>query len=161
MKRASATGAPRIEQRATIPGRKRESFWSRRIVTGKERNSFFALDQVEGRALRSDAEFMRMKISVPEVAAADGHPAVASVFFENGGDSSVLLDRLEVTSAKGELRPVSGAMVPVRVPAGGLKEIYRFPLTLSRGETETRQFVVADRDGDSWGATLRLVPCEN
>jgi hypothetical protein len=120
-----------------------------------------ALDQVGGRALRSDAEFMRMKISVPEVAAADGHPAVASVFFENGGDSSVLLDRLEVTSAKGELRPVSGAMVPVRVPAGGLKEIYRFPLTLSRGETETRQFVVADRDGDQWGATLRLVPCEN
>lgn len=119
------------------------------------------LDEVTGRTLRCDAGFMRMIITVPEDAAADGHPAFASVFFENGGDSSVLLDRLEVTSSKGVLAPVSGAALPARVAAGGLKEIYRYPLTLFRGETDGRQFVVVDRNGDSWGATLRLVHCEN
>jgi hypothetical protein len=120
------------------------------------------LDEAAGRTLRLDAGFMRMIISVPEDGGAeDGHPAFASIFFENGGDSSVLLDRLEVTSPKGALRPVPGAALPARVPAGGLKEIYRYPLPLSRGETDTRQFVVRDRNGDSWGVTVRLVPCEN
>jgi hypothetical protein len=102
--------------------------------------------------MRPDAEFMRMKISVPP------DTAMASVFFENGGDSAVLLDRLEFASAEGSLRPVSDAVLPARVPAGGLKEIYRYPLARSRGETG-RRFVLVDRDGDSWEATLRLVPC--
>ena len=111
--------------------------------------------------VRSDAEFMRVKISVPQGAGADGRPAVARVLFENGGDSSVLLDRLEVASASGGLRRAAGAMFPVRIPAGGLKEIYRYPLPLTGGETGAREFVVVDRDGDSWGATLRPVPCGN
>jgi hypothetical protein len=102
--------------------------------------------------MRPDAEFMRMKISVPP------DTAVASVLFENGGDSAVLLDRLDVATPDGGLRPVSDAVMPARVPAGGLKEIYRYPLPRSRGETG-RRFVVVDRDGDSWEATLRLVPC--
>lgn len=114
--------------------------------------------------VRLDAEFMRLKISVPDGGGADGRPAVARVLFENGGDSSVLLDRLEVASASGGLRRATGAagaMFPIRIPAGGLKEIYRYPLALDAGETGARQFVVVDRDGDSWGATLRPVPCGN
>ncbi len=102
-----------------------------------------------------------MKISVPEGAGADGRPAVARVLFENGGDSSVLLDRLEVASASGGLRRAAGATFPVRIPAGGLKEIYRYPLALTAGQTGAREFVVVDRDGDSWGATLRPIPCTN
>jgi len=111
--------------------------------------------------VRSDAELMRLKISVPEGAGADAGPAVARILFENGGDSSILLDRLEVASASGSLRRAAGATLPVRIPAGGLKEIYRYPLTLAAGKTGARQFVVVDRDGDSWGATLRPVPCGN
>ena len=111
--------------------------------------------------VRSDAEFMRVKISVPEGAGADGRPAVARVLFENGGDSSVLLDHLDVASAGGALRRASGSMFPVRIAAGGLKEIYRYPLALTGGQTGAREFVVVDRDGDSWGATLRPVPCGN
>jgi hypothetical protein len=61
----------------------------------------------------------------------------------------------------GGLRRAAGATLPVRIPAGGLKEIFRYPLTLAAGETGARQFVAVDRDGDSWGATLRPVPCGN
>lgn len=112
-------------------------------------------------SVRSDAELMHLKISVPEGAGADAGPAVARILFENGGDSSILLDRLEVASASSDLRRAAGATLPIRIPAGGLKEIYRYPLTLAPGDTGARQFVVVDRDGDSWGATLRPVPCGN
>ena len=112
-------------------------------------------------SVRSDAELMHLKISVPEGADADAGPAVARILFENGGDSSILLDRLEVASASSDLRRAAGATLPIRIPAGGLKEIYRYPLTLAPGDTGARQFVVVDRDGDSWGATLRPVPCGN
>src|SRR6185295_3259304 len=107
--------------------------------------------------VRSDAELMRLKISVPEGAGADAGPAVARILFENGGDSSILLDRLEVASPSRDLRLAAGATLPVRIPAGGLKEIYRYPLT----ESGARQFVVVDHAGDSWGATLRPIPCGN
>jgi hypothetical protein len=112
-------------------------------------------------SVRSDAELMHLKISVPEGAGADAGPAVARILFENGGDSSILLDRLEVASASSDLRRAAGATLPIRIPAGGLKEIYRYPLTLAPGETGARQFVVVDRDGDSWGAMLHPVPCGN
>ena len=112
-------------------------------------------------SVRSDAELMHLKISVPEGAGADAGPAVARILFENGGDSSILLDRLEVASASSDLRLAAGAPLPIRIPAGGLKEIYRYPLTLAPGDTGARQFVVVDRNGDSWGATLRPVPCGN
>jgi hypothetical protein len=57
------------------------------------------------------------------------------------------------------MRAVSGASVPVSVSPGGVKEIYRYPLTLSGGEPYNKQFVVSDGKGDSWRTTFRIVPC--
>ena len=117
------------------------------------------VSQAELMNVRSDGELMRVIVSVDTVA--EGYPAFISVLFENGGDSSVLLDRLESSSADGALRPVSAATLPARVPAGGLREIYRYPLTPSRGESHSRRFVVEDEKGDSWGTTVHRVACDN
>jgi hypothetical protein len=109
--------------------------------------------------IRPDGGLMRVIVSVDGVA--EGYPGFISVRFENGGDSSVVLDRLESSASRGALRPVSGAHLPARVAAGGLREIYRYPLSPSAGEPDGRRFVVVDPKGDSWSATVRRVPCEN
>ena len=110
-------------------------------------------------AVRPDGRLMRLLVSVDGVA--DGHPGFISVLFENGGDSPVVLDRLESSASRGAFRPVSGAHLPAHVAAGGLREIYRYPLTPSPGEPDGRRFVVGDPKGDTWSATVRRVPCEN
>lgn len=110
-------------------------------------------------AVRPDGELMRVIVSIDGVA--EGYPGFISVLFENGGDSSVALDRLESSSSGVALRPVSGAHLPARIAAGGLREIYRYPLSPSAGEPDGRRFVVVDPKGDSWSTTVRRVPCEN
>jgi hypothetical protein len=109
--------------------------------------------------VRPDGGLMRVIVSIDGVA--EGYPGFISVLFENGGDSSVVLDRLESSSSGGALRPVSSAHLPARVAAGGLRELYRYPLSPSAGEPDGRRFVVVDPKGDSWSATVRRVPCEN
>ena len=56
-------------------------------------------------------------------------------------------------------RPVPAASVPVSVSPGAIKELYRYPLTLSGGEPYSKQFVVSDGKGDSWKGGVRLVSC--
>ena len=112
-----------------------------------------------GTAVRPDGGLMRVIVSIDGVA--EGYPGFISVLFENGGDSSVVLDRLESSSSGGALRPVSSAHLPTRVAAGGLREIYRYPLSPSPGDPDGRRFVVVDPKGDSWSTTVRRVPCEN
>jgi hypothetical protein len=109
--------------------------------------------------VRPDGGLMRIIVSID--GAAEGYPGFISLLFENGGDSSVVLDRLESSSSAGALRPVSSAHLPARVAAGGLREIYRYPLSPSPGEPGGRRFVVVDPKGASWSTTVRRVPCEN
>jgi eukaryotic-like serine/threonine-protein kinase len=111
------------------------------------------------KAPRPDSGLMRIAVSLSKERPADDEPFSVAIRFENGGDARVDVQRLEESSSRGGMRPVAGAAVPVSVSPGGVKEIYRYPLTLSGGDAYTKQFVVSDGKGDSWRTTLRIVPC--
>ena len=111
------------------------------------------------KAPRPDSGLMRINISLSTEKPVDDQPFTVIVRFENGGDSRVDVQRLEESASRGGLRAVSGASVPVSVSPGGVKELHRYPLTLSGGEPYGKQFVAVDSKGDSWKAGLRLVPC--
>ena len=111
------------------------------------------------KAPRPDSGLMRVSISVSKERPADDESFFVVVRFENGGDARVDVQRLEESSSRGGMRPVAGAAVPVSVSPGGMKELYRYPLTLSGGEPYNKQFVVADGKGDSWKSGVRIVPC--
>lgn len=111
------------------------------------------------KAPRPDSGLMRMNVSLSTQRPEDDQPFFVSVRFENGGDSRVDVQRLEESASRGGLRPVSGAAVPVSVSPGGMKELHRYPLTLSGGEPYGKQFVAVDSKGDSWKTGLRIVPC--
>jgi hypothetical protein len=111
------------------------------------------------RAPRPDSGLMRVAVSLSKERPTDDEPFSVAVRFENGGDARVDVQRLEESSSRGGMRPVAGAAVPVSVSPGGVKEIYRYPLTLSGGEPYSKQFVVSDGKGDSWRTGIRIVPC--
>jgi serine/threonine-protein kinase len=111
------------------------------------------------KAPRPDSGLMRLAVSLSKERPMDDEPFSVAVRFENGGDARVDVQRVEESSSRGGMRPVAGAAVPVSVSAGGVKEIYRYPLTLSGGDAYTKQFVLSDGKGDSWRTTLRIVPC--
>ncbi|MDQ5858224.1 MAG: protein kinase, partial [Acidobacteriota bacterium] len=111
------------------------------------------------KAPRPDSGLMRMIVSLSAQRPDDDQPFFVIVRFENGGDSRVDVQRLEESSSRGGLRSVSGASVPVSVSPGGMKELHRYPLTLSGGEPYGKQFVAVDSKGDSWKTGLRIVPC--
>ena len=111
------------------------------------------------KAPRPDSGLMRINISLSTEKPVDDQPFTVIVRFENGGDSRVDVQRLEESASRGGLRAVSGASVPVSVSPGGVKELHRYPLTLSGGEPYGKQFVAVDNKGDSWKAGIRLVPC--
>jgi len=113
------------------------------------------------KAPRPDSGLMRIAVSLTKDRPMDDEPFSVAVRFENGGDARVDVQRVEESSSRGGMRAVAGAAVPVSVSAGGVKEIYRYPLTLSGGDAYTKQFVVSDGKGDSWRTTLRIVPCSD
>ena len=87
-------------------------------------------------------------------------PTFATVSFENGGDTSVYLQRLEESTSGHGFRMIRAAL-PAAVSAGGLKELLRYPVAPGEAETHERRFVAVDRRGDSWTAAVELVPCRN
>lgn len=111
------------------------------------------------KAPRPDSGLMKVAITLSKERPADDETFTVAVRFENGGDARVDVQRLEESSSRGGVRPVSGAAVPVSVSPGAIKELYRYPLGLSGGEPYSKQFVVSDAGGDSWKAGVRLVPC--
>jgi hypothetical protein len=111
------------------------------------------------RAPRPDSGLMRVAVSLSKERPTDDEPFTVAVRFENGGDARVDVQRLEESSSRGGMRAVAGAAVPVSVSPGGVKEIYRYALTLSAGEPYSKQFVVSDGKGDSWRTSIRIVPC--
>lgn len=111
-------------------------------------------EDLAAQAPRADSGLMRILFTV------SAPPTFVALSFENGGDTSVHLRRLEESRSGRRLR-ILGAAVPASVPAGGLKELYRFPVAVADGETSERRFVAVDRKGDSWTAAVELVPCEN
>jgi serine/threonine-protein kinase len=111
------------------------------------------------KAPRPDSGLMKVNVSISADRPIDDQSFFVVVRFENGGDSRVDVQRLEESSSRGGLRPVSGAAVPVAVSPGGVKELYRYPLSLSGGEPYGKQFVVIDSKGDSWKSGVRIVPC--
>jgi serine/threonine-protein kinase len=112
------------------------------------------------KAPRPDSGLMRLAVTLSKDHPVDDEPFVVAVRFENGGDARVEVAKLEESASRGGLRAVGGAQVPVSVSPGGVKEIYRYPLTLSGGEPYIKQFVVSDPKGDSWRTGIRIVPCE-
>ena len=112
------------------------------------------------KAPRPDSGLMRVAVSLSKEHPMDDEPFVVAVRFENGGDARVEVAKLEESASRGGLRVVGGAAVPVSVSPGGVKEIHRYPLTLSGGEPYIKQFVVSDPKGDSWRTGFRIVPCE-
>jgi serine/threonine-protein kinase len=114
---------------------------------------------VATKAPRPDSGLMRMNVSLSTERPVDDQSFFVIVRFENGGDSRVDVQRLEESSSRGGLRPVPGAAVPVSVSPGGMKELHRYPLSLSGGEPYGKQFVAVDSKGDSWKTGLRIVPC--
>ena len=113
------------------------------------------------KAPRPDSGLMRINVALSAERPMDDQPFFVTVRFENGGDSRVEVQRLEESSSRGGLRPVAGAAVPVSVSPGGVKELYRYPLSLSGGEPYGKQFVAVDSKGDSWKSGVRIVPCGN
>jgi len=111
------------------------------------------------KAPRPDSGLMKINVSLSAEKPMDDQSFFVAVRFENGGDSRVDVQRLEESSSRGGLRAVSGASVPVSVSPGGVKELYRYPLSLSGGEPYGKQFVAIDSKGDSWKTGLRIVPC--
>ncbi|HVE65232.1 MAG TPA: protein kinase [Thermoanaerobaculia bacterium] len=111
------------------------------------------------KAPRPDSGLMRMNISLSAERPLDDQSFFVVVRFENGGDSKVDVQRLEESASRGGLRAVSGAAVPVSVSPGGMKELHRYPLSLSGGEPYSKQFVAIDSKGDSWKTGIRIVPC--
>ena len=111
------------------------------------------------KAPRPDSGLMRIQVSLSAERPMDDQSFFVTVRFENGGDSRVEVQRLEESSSRGGLRPIAGAAVPVSVSPGGVKELYRYPLSLSGGEPYSKQFVAVDSKGDSWKSGVRLVPC--
>jgi hypothetical protein len=102
---------------------------------------------------------MRVTVSLSTAHPVPGKPFLVTLGFENGGDYSVQIQRVE-ESTSGRFRPVAGALVPASVAPGGLKELYRYWASLS-GQPYEKEFAVVDRNGDTWKAAVRLVPCEN
>ena len=111
------------------------------------------------KAPRPDSGLMKINVSLSAEKPMDDQSFFVAVRFENGGDSRVDVQRLEESSSRGGLRAVAGASVPVSVSPGGVKELYRYPLSLSGGEPYSKQFVAIDSKGDSWKTGLRIVPC--
>jgi hypothetical protein len=111
------------------------------------------------KAPRPDSGLMKVSIALSKERPADDEAFTVAVRFENGGDARVDVQRLEESSSRGGVRPVPAAAVPVSVSPGAIKELYRYPLTLSGGEPYSKQFVVSDGKGDSWKGGVRLVPC--
>jgi hypothetical protein len=114
---------------------------------------------IAAKAPRPDSGLMRVAISLSNERPMDDEPFTVAVRFENGGDARVDVQKLEESASRGGMRPVGTAAVPVSVSPGGVKELYRYPLTLSGGEPYIKQFVVSDGKGDSWRTGVRLVPC--
>jgi serine/threonine-protein kinase len=117
-------------------------------------------DGMASKAPRPDSGLMKLGVSISKERPADDESFFVVVRFENGGDAKVDIQRLEESSSRGGMRPVEGAAVPVSVSPGGMKELKRYPLSLSGGEPYNKQFVVSDGKGDSWRAGIRLVPCD-
>ena len=113
------------------------------------------------KAPRPDSGLMKIHIAVSAERPMDDQSFFVTVRFENGGDSRVEVQRLEESSSRGGLRPIAGATVPVSVSPGGVKELYRYPLSLSGGEPYSKQFVAVDSKGDSWKSGVRIVPCSD
>jgi serine/threonine-protein kinase len=111
------------------------------------------------KAPRPDSGLMKIHIAVSAERPMDDQSFFVTVRFENGGDSRVEVQRLEESASRGGLRPIAGATVPVSVSPGGVKELYRYPLSLSGGEPYSKQFVAVDSKGDSWKSGVRIVPC--
>ncbi|HEY3122539.1 MAG TPA: protein kinase [Thermoanaerobaculia bacterium] len=116
-------------------------------------------DGMAAKAPRPDSGLMKVGISLSKERPADDESFFVAVRFVNEGDARVDVQRLDESASRGGLRQVAGAAVPVSVSPGGIKELYRYPLTLSGGDTYFKQFVVSDAKGDSWKAGIRLVPC--
>jgi hypothetical protein len=115
---------------------------------------------VVGSVLRADAAMMRVAVSLSVERPVEGRPFFISLGFENGGDYSVQIRRVEESTSAGRFRPIAGALVPATVAPGGLKELHRYRVSLS-GQSFEKEFAVVDRSGDAWKAAVRLVPCEN
>lgn len=111
-------------------------------------------EDLAAQAPRPDSGLMRLLFTV------SAPPTFATVSFENGGDTSVFLQRLEQSTNGREFRVVRGAL-PASVSAGGVKELLRYPVAPGENETYERRFVAVDRRGDSWTASVELVPCPN
>jgi serine/threonine-protein kinase len=116
-------------------------------------------DGMAAKAPRPDSGLMKVNVSISKERPTDDESFFVVVRFENGGDARVDVQRLEESSSRGGMRPVGGAAVPVSVSPGGVKELYRYPLTLSGGEPYDKRFVVTDSKGDSWKSGIRMVPC--
>jgi eukaryotic-like serine/threonine-protein kinase len=117
-------------------------------------------DGMAAKAPRPDSGLMKLSVSVSKDRPADDEQFFVVVRFENGGDAKVDIQRLDESSSRGGMRQVSATGVPVSVSPGGMRELHRYPLSLTGGDAYNKQFVVSDGKGDSWRTTLRLVPCD-
>jgi hypothetical protein len=116
-------------------------------------------DGMAAKAPRPDSGLMKVSLSLSKERPMDDESFFVAVRFENGGDARVDVQRLDESLSRGGLRQVGGAAVPVSVSPGGVKELYRYPVTLSGGDTYNKQFVVSDAKGDSWRTGIRIIPC--
>ncbi|HEV8232244.1 MAG TPA: protein kinase [Thermoanaerobaculia bacterium] len=117
-------------------------------------------DGMASKAPRPDSGMMKISILLSKDHPADDEPFSVAVRFVNEGDARVDIQRLEESSSRSGMRQVGGAAVPVSVGPGGMKELHRYSLSLSGGDTYNKLFVVSDGKGDSWRTGIRLVPCD-
>ena len=111
-------------------------------------------EDLAAQAPRPDSGLMRLLFTV------SAPPTLATVSFENGGDTSVFLQRLEESTNGRGFRVVRAAL-PASVSAGGVKELLRYSVAPGESETYERRYLAVDRRVDSWTASVELVPCPN
>jgi serine/threonine-protein kinase len=152
---ATALGAPGTEPKMRYCAQFDKTAYEQGVV--KDVPTGF--DGMAAKAPRPDSGLMKVNVSISKDHPTDDESFFVVVRFENGGDARVDVQRLEESSSRGGMRQVGGAAVPVSVSPGGVKELYRYPLTLSGGEPYDKRFVITDSKGDSWKSGIRLVPC--
>jgi serine/threonine protein kinase len=113
------------------------------------------------RGPRTDSARIVIEFDVRPKEPKEGETFEVSARLSNGGDSDLVVARVEESSPResaGFLQ-VAGLALPATVSAGGVLPIYRGNSRLSGGGTYRKEVRVTDGFKDSWTASVVVKPC--
>jgi serine/threonine-protein kinase len=128
----------------------------------KEIPSGFSSDQgAVGRAPRPDSARIQIEFSVRPTELVEDQPFEISAKLINGGDMDLTLERVEESAVRshGGFQRVDGLSLPTTASVGGEVGVYRYKGVMRGGATYYKEIRITDLVGDSWKASVRLLPC--